>query len=123
MIFDYLYKENSASDLGTLCQLRARLNRKDVHNKVKKSYHGCESFFQYSCLWLCGVCSNEFFGMESLDGIPSVNVPQAGNDKSQVRDQLYGKVGELVNKYVLFEAQVKLLQAIEEIESCHEGYI
>ena len=41
----YLYKENSASDLGTLCQLRARLNRKDVHNKVNKSYHGFKSFF------------------------------------------------------------------------------
>ena len=56
-----------------------------------------------------------------LDGIPSVNV-LAGSDKSQVRDQLYEKVGELVNKYVLFEAQVKLFQAIEETESCHEGY-
>ena len=45
MVFDYLYKENSAGDLGPLYQLKARLNRKDVHTKVNKFYHGTESVF------------------------------------------------------------------------------
>ena len=44
MVFDHLYKENSTGDLGILYQLKARLNRKDVHVEVNKSYHGSESF-------------------------------------------------------------------------------
>lgn len=45
MLFDYLYKSQSVGDLGTLYQLKTRLNRKDVCDKVNKSYHGCEAFF------------------------------------------------------------------------------
>ena len=50
MVFEYLCKENSAGDLGTLYQLKARLNRKDVHAKINKSYHGTESFFNHEVL-------------------------------------------------------------------------
>ena len=38
MLFDYLYKSESVGDLGTLYQLKARMNRKDVSDKVNKSY-------------------------------------------------------------------------------------
>ena len=81
--------------------MRARLNRKDVHNKVNKSYHGCESFFSTVVDGYVVFAVMKFFGMESLASIPSVNVPQAGNDKSQERAQLYEKVGELINMFYL----------------------
>lgn len=41
MIFDYMYKSHSAGDPGTLFHLKCKLNRKDVDEKVNKSYHGC----------------------------------------------------------------------------------
>ena len=44
MIFDYMDKTSSAGDPGTLYQLKCKLNRKDVNEKVTKAFPGCESF-------------------------------------------------------------------------------
>lgn len=117
MVFDYLYKESSAKDLGTLYQLKARLNRKDVHAKVNKSYHGTESFFSTVVDGYVVYAAMEFFGMASPDAVPTVNIC----------DSVKEKVGELVNKYVLFKAEVDecttLHEEIREAETPQEGYV
>ena len=99
MIFDYMYKGNSAGDKGTLFQLKCRLNRKDVDEKVNKSYHGCESFFSTVVDGYVVYAAMEYFGMTSPDGNPTQNVP--GADGSQ----LIKKVGEMVDKFVLLQVQ------------------
>ena len=66
MVFDYLYKENSAGDLGILYQLKARLNRKDVHAEVNKSYHGSES--EEGRKMKTGLLLNDFQAFEEGDG-------------------------------------------------------
>ena len=101
MLFDYLYKENSAGDLGTLYQLKARLNRKDVQAKVNKSYHGTEAFFHTVVDGYVVYAAMEFFGTTSADAKPTLHMAQA-NDSHTLKE----KVGELVNKYVLFKPEL-----------------
>ena len=90
MIFDYMYKGNNAGDKGTLFQLKCRLNRKDVDEKVNKSYHGCESFFSTVVDGYVVFAAMEYFGMTSPDGNPTQNVPDADGS------QLVKNVGEMV---------------------------
>lgn len=125
MVFDYMYKEDSAGDMGTLYQLRARLNRKDVNAKVNKSYHGCESFFSTVVEGYVVYAAIEFFGMTSPHGTPSLNMLHVQAEQDDVCAQLQEKVGELVNKYVLFQAQeesVLLHEAVREAEACQDSY-
>ena len=78
MIFGYLNKSNSAGDPGTLFQLKCKLNRKDVNEKMNKSYHGCESFFSTVLDGYVVYAAMEYFGMTTPDGIPFKNVPDRG---------------------------------------------
>ena len=99
MIFDYLYKKNSAGDPGTLFQLKCKLNRKDVDEKVNKCYHGCESFFRTVLDGYVVYATMEFFGMTTPDGTPSKNAPDPeGTD-------LFEKVGQVLDKFVLLHVQ------------------
>ena len=122
MLFDYLYKENSAGDLGTLYQLKARLNRKDVHAKVNKSYHGTEAFFHTVVDGYVVYAAMEFFGMTSADAKLTLHVAQA-NDSHTLKE----KRGELVNKYVLFKPELDesatLHEEIREAEAYQERYV
>lgn len=87
MVFDYLYKENSSGDLGTLYQLKARLNRKDVHAKVNKSYHGTESFFSTVVDSYVVYAAMEFFGMASPHVAPTLNIVWS-NDSSTLKEKV-----------------------------------
>ena len=111
MLFDYLYKENSAGDLGTLYQLKARLNRKDVHAKVNKSYHGTEAFFHTVVDGYVVYAAMEFFGMTSADAKPTLHMAQA-NDSHTLKE----KVRELDESTTLHEE-------IREAEACQERYV
>ena len=70
MIFDYMYKTSSAGDPGTLYQLKWKLNRKDVNEKVTKAFHGCESFFSTVLDGYVVYADMEYFGMASPDDSP-----------------------------------------------------
>ena len=96
-LFDYLYKENSAADLGPLYQLKTRLNRKDVLAKVNKSYHGTEAFLHTVVDGYVVYAAMECFSMTSADAKLTLHMAQANDSHT-----LKGKVGELVNNYVLF---------------------
>ena len=104
MLFDYLYKSQSVGDLGTLYQLKTRLNRKDVCDKVNKSYHGCEAFFNSVVDGYIVYAAMVFFGMESPNSTPSLNKLEPSNSGATSRTQLFDTVEKLVEKYVL-EAQ------------------
>ncbi|XP_078356450.1 uncharacterized protein LOC144641297 [Oculina patagonica] len=119
-VFDYMYKEESAGDMGTLYQLRARLNRKDVQGKVNKSYHGSESFFNTVVEGYVVYAAMLFFGMASPHATPSLHLI---DKKDDICTQLQRQVGELVNKFVLFQAQeesVLLHEDVREAEA-HQG--
>lgn len=69
-LFDYLYKSESVGDLGSLYQLKTGLNRKDVKDKVNKSYHGCEAFFNTVVDGYIVYAAMQFFGMQSPHSNP-----------------------------------------------------
>lgn len=102
MIFDYMYKTSSAGDPGTLYQLKCKLNRKDVNEKVTKAFHGCESFFSTVLDGYVVYAAMEYFGMASPDDTPSKNLPRRGPEGNS---SLFEKVGEMVDKFVLLEVQ------------------
>ena len=102
MLFDYLYKSQSVGDLGTLYQLKTRLNRKDVCDKVNKSYHGCEAFFNSVVDGYIVYAAMVFFGMASPNSTPNSNQLEPG---ATSQTQLFDAVEKLVEKYVLLEAQ------------------
>ena len=105
MLFDCLYKSESVGDLGTLYQLKTRMNRKDVSDKVNKSYHGCEAFFNTVDDGYIVYAATEFFGMESPNSSPTLNKLEPSNNGAVSQKQLYDAVEKLVEKYVLLEAQ------------------
>jgi len=104
MVFDYLYKENSAGDVGTLYQLKIRLNRKDVNQMVNKSYHGCESFFNTVVDAYIVFAAMEFFGMSTPDSKPTKS-HLFEVSKDVLKRTLNEKLGELVDRYILLEVQ------------------
>lgn len=102
MLIDYLYKSQSVVDLGTLYQLKARLNRKDVCDKVNKSHHGCEAFFNSVVDGYKVYAAMVFFGMESPNSTPNSNQLEPG---ATSQTQLFDAVEKLVEKCVLLEVQ------------------
>ncbi|XP_044174453.1 uncharacterized protein LOC114950684 [Acropora millepora] len=117
MLFDYLYKSESVGDLGTLYQLKARMNRKDVSEKVNKSYHGCEAFFSTVVDGYVVYAAMEFFGMDSPHSTPSLNTMGPSNIVSQ-KQKLYDAVEKLVEEYILLKVQptATLFNDIEQSE-------
>ena len=87
MVFDHLYRSNSAGDPGILIQVKDKLNRKKKNNnnnnnnvdeKVNKPYHGCEAFFSTVLHGYVVCAAIEYFGMTSPDGTPSKYLPDPG---------------------------------------------
>ena len=99
MLFDYLYKSESVGDLGTLYQLKTRMNRKDVSDKVNKSYHGCEAFFNTVVDGYIVYAATEFFSMESPNSSPTLNKLEPSNNGAVSQKQLYDAEEKLVEKY------------------------
>ena len=118
MLFDYLYKSQSVGDLGTLYQLKPRLNRKDVCDKANKSYHGCEAFFNSVVDGYKVHAAMVFFGMESPNSTPNSNQLEPG---ATSQTQLFDAVEKLVEKCVLLEAQpaAVLFTDIQQSEHPH----
>ena len=107
MVFDITCtKRNLRGYLGTLYQLKARLNRKDVYAKVNKSYHRCAEFFSTVVDGYIVYSAMQFFGMTTPDSTPTVNKPQS-NDSQSRGTLLKEKIEQLVNKYVLFKPQLE----------------
>lgn len=111
MIFDNMYKSDNVGDPGTLFHLKCRLNRKDVDEKVNKSYHGCESFFSTVLDGYVVYAAIKYFGMTTPDGTPSKNA--TGPEGSS----LFENVGEMVDKFVLLHVQPEELLLEDAIQS------
>lgn len=87
------------------------MNRKDVDEKVNKSYHGCESFFSTVLDGYVVYAAIKYFGMTTPDGTPSKNA--TGPEGSS----LFENVGEMVDKFVLLHVQPEELLLEDAIQS------
>ena len=106
MIFDYMFKSSSAGDLETLNQLKCKLNKKDVTEKVTKSYHGCEAFFSTVLHGYITYAVMEYFGMPSPHENPSKSIPSrhTGSDA-----HFFEEVGKKVDTFILQKVQPETL--------------
>lgn len=93
-----MFKSSSAGDLGTLYQLKCKLNKKDVTDKVTKSYHGCEAFFSTVLDGYITYAAMEYFGMPSPHENPSKSIPSrhTGSDA-----HFFEEVGKMVDTFIL----------------------
>lgn len=108
-----MYDSKSISERGTLYQLKTRLNRKDVKEKVTSSYHGCEAFYRDVVDGHILLAVMKHFGMESLDSKPCTNVPGEESQGIASIIQLYKAAGAILDKFVYPERSVADLR--EEI--------
>ena len=96
------------------------MNRKDVSDKVNKSYHGCEAFFSTVVDGYVVYAAMEFFGMESPHSTPSLYTMCPSNTPVSQKQKLYNynAVEKLVEEYILLKVQptAALLNDIEQSE-------
>ena len=90
MVWDYLFKEESKSDQGTLFQLKTLLNRKDVKSAVNKSFRTCDSFFRTVVDAHIIYAAMVFFGMDKPDASPTRNI--VVRDSDDLRLELNGNL-------------------------------
>lgn len=101
-----MFKSSSAADLGTLYQLKCKLNKKDVTEKVTKSYHGCKAFFSTVLDRYITYAAMEYFGMPSPHENPSKNIPSrhTGSDA-----HFFEEVGKMVDTFIHQRVQPETL--------------
>ena len=71
VIWKKFYKTSSASDHGTLYQLRNLVQRRNVGKKPKKDFNAHDSFFSLVTTSHILAAAMELLGMDSLDDHPS----------------------------------------------------
>ena len=102
VIWKRLYKTTSASDSGTIFQLRNIINRKNISKKPKKDVNSHEDFFHLVVDAHVLAAAMEFLGMEDLDEEPNAEVFPPGVwmlHREERRDILLSVCGAIVEQY------------------------
>ena len=102
MIWKRLYKTSSASDSGTLFQLRNLLNRKNIGISPKKDVNSHEDFFHLIVDAHVLVPAMEFLGMDSLDDNPNAEIfpPNVWMlDKEERKEILLSVCGSIIEEF------------------------
>lgn len=97
LVYKKFYNTNSSSDVGTMYQLRNKLDRRDVSSDTK-SYRACNSFLQDVLDGYIIASALQHFGMtdaEDMDVIPP------GLPVSQQGTWFHGEMVKIVDKFVL----------------------
>ena len=70
MIWKYYYSNTSASDHGTLYQLRNVINRSNVSVKTKGNFNSCDDFLVLVITCYVLAAAMEHLNINSLDEVP-----------------------------------------------------
>ena len=98
LIYAKFYKTNSSGDLGTMYNLRNKLDRRNVFCDTNKNCRACNSFLQDVLDGYVIACALHHFGMrgpEDMDAVPP------GLPEHQWEDWFYGEIIKIVDKFVL----------------------
>lgn len=74
MIWKYFYDTNSASEHGTLYQLRNKINRTNVVTNPKSNYNACGDFLETVIVAHILSAAMKILGISNLDDQPSDDV-------------------------------------------------
>ena len=72
LIYSKFYHTNSSSDVGTMYQLRNKVDRRNVLTDTKKNYRACNSFLQDVLDGYIVACAMKHFGISSPDDIDAI---------------------------------------------------
>ncbi len=97
LIFTKFYDTQSTKDVGTLYQLRNRLDRRDIGRDTHKRYRSCRSFVNDVLDGYILAAAVTHFKLKDFDDSP---VPP-GMPKSLEATWFHGEVLSMVDKYVL----------------------
>lgn len=115
MIWKYFFSEKSASEHGTLYQLRNLLSQSNVTKHPKKNFDACDDFFIQVCNSLLLVASMDFLQMESLNDTPSASVlpnaegmwAESKERRTDILEKLCGNIIDRVVSFNLHEEEAK----------------
>ena len=101
MVFKTLFKEDSARDNGTLKQMQNLISRSNVGENVNTNYDADKDFFISVVDVYIVECFMEYFGMTSMDGVPSKNAPPDFHSDEEKRSWYFETVGKMLDEHGL----------------------
>ena len=107
VIWKYFYSLKSASEKGTLYQLRHQLNRSNVVVDPSKDFNACDDFFQHIIHSHIVAAAQRMLCMSNLDDIPSGDALDRPEDvwmlpTAERRDVLKKVCKQVVDSFVKF---------------------
>ena len=100
VIYRQLYHEDSAVDPGTLRHAQERLHRRNLDPSDLKMYEANKDLFTsfFRAYMVQGVMS--FFGMDSLEAMPTKNVPPAFPDPDTRKEWIVRTLGTFIDEFI-----------------------
>ena len=98
LIYAKFYKTNSSGDLGTMYNLRNKLDQRNVFCDTNKNYRACNSFLQDVPDGYVIACALQHFGMRGLEDMDAV---PPGLPEHQREEWFHGEIIKIVDKFVL----------------------
>ena len=96
-------KKESVREVGTLKYFRERIMRYNVHPEIKKDVEAFQDFFLSVGRAYIIVAFTEFFGMESLTGEPTRNIPPQNRSRVANKQHFKKTFDAFVDTYILQE--------------------
>ena len=103
MIWNQLYNAKSAKDKGTLTQLQNVIYRSNVPTTVKNNFSAAQDFFDLVLEAHVTAAALEFFGMSSVDNLPTNHVFPPNHDAlsaSNRKQYFHDTVGTFVDEFI-----------------------
>lgn len=110
-------KQSSSREIGTLKYFRERIMRYNVPATVKNNPEAYEEFFTSVGRVYLVEAFLEFFGMESLESLPTKNMPEQ-NASIEVKKQHFDKVLEQFVNYYVFHLGVTVDDKVQNYGLC-----
>ena len=96
-------RKESVREVGTLKYFRERIMRYNVHPEIKKDVEAFQDFFLSVGRAYIIVAFTEFFGMESLTGEPTRNIPLQNRSRVANKQHFKKTFDAFVDTYILQE--------------------
>lgn len=101
MIWKYFFSKNSASQYGTLYQLKNLTGRSNVKNKPIDSFDACEDFFVVVMEAHIVAATMKLLKMKSLTDVPSMEfVPHGETTWTQTTEERKAIIGKVISAIV-----------------------
>ena len=119
MVWNQLYSAKSAKDKGTLTQLQNVIYRSNVPSVVKNNFSAAQDFFDLVVEAHVTAAALQFFGMSSVDNLPTKHVFPPNHNASSASNRkhyLHDTLGTFVDEFIFHYADT-LASLRQEIDN------